>query len=134
MQSPEPFPPADVPQPPARRRLLGGSAAVRPGEGFWLIGERLARVAGLVLALSAFMSWYSGSDDGPTIAVIGWHVGILGKLIFVLAALIAFSRVYVGVHYPFDVLAGAVLGLAVATALPRLLVVLRRSRRPQPEG
>ena len=84
MQSPEPFPPADVPQPPARRRLLGGSAVVRPGEGFWLIGERLARVAGLVLALSAFMSWYSGSDDGPTIAVIGWHVGILGKLIFVL--------------------------------------------------
>ena len=36
---------------------------------------------------------------------------------FVLAALIAFSRVYVGVHYPLDVLAGAVLGLAVSRAL-----------------
>jgi hypothetical protein len=82
MQAPEPFPP-DLPQPPRRRRLLGSTTAVRPGEGFWLVGERLARVSGLVLALSAFMSWYAGSDNGPTIAVIGWHVGILGKLTFV---------------------------------------------------
>lgn len=51
--------------------------------------------------------------------------------LFVLAALIAFSRVYVGVHYPFDVVAGAVVGLAVAIALPRLLEVLRRSRQAQ---
>ena len=49
--------------------------------------------------------------------------------LFVLAGLIAFSRVYVGVHYPFDVLAGTVLGLALATALPMLLAALRRSRR-----
>jgi hypothetical protein len=37
-----------------------------------------------VLALSTFMAWYSGSDDGPTIAVIGWHVGLIGKLVFFL--------------------------------------------------
>ena len=46
---------------------------------------------------------------------------------FVLAALIAFSRVYVGVHYPFDVLAGAVLGVGLATALRMLAAALRRS-------
>jgi undecaprenyl-diphosphatase len=54
--------------------------------------------------------------------------------LFILAALIAFSRVYVGVHYPFDVLAGTVLGLALATALPRLLEALRRSRPATPAG
>jgi undecaprenyl-diphosphatase len=48
-------------------------------------------------------------------------------LFYVLAAAIAFSRVYVGVHYPIDVLAGALLGLLVATALLRLAGGLRRS-------
>jgi len=43
--------------------------------------------------------------------------------LFVLAAAIAFSRVYVGVHYPSDVLAGAALGSLVA-----LVVVTVRSR------
>jgi undecaprenyl-diphosphatase len=46
---------------------------------------------------------------------------------FVLAALIGFSRVYNGMHYPTDVLAGAVLG--VLTALLLLAASRRRSRR-----
>jgi hypothetical protein len=88
MQSPDPFAPPELPPPSRRSRLLGSTAAARPGEGFWQLGERLARVSGLVLALSAFMSWYAGSDNGPTIAVIGWHVGILGKLTFVVGFLV----------------------------------------------
>lgn len=35
--------------------------------------------------------------------------------LFALAAAIAWSRVYVGVHYPLDVLGGAVLGVLVGT-------------------
>jgi undecaprenyl-diphosphatase len=46
---------------------------------------------------------------------------------FVLAALIGFSRVYNAMHYPTDVLAGAVLG--VLTALLLLAASRRRSRR-----
>jgi hypothetical protein len=46
-------------------------------------GDRIAWVAGLVFCLSSFMDWYSGSAaEGPTIAVIGWHTGVLGKLVF----------------------------------------------------
>jgi undecaprenyl-diphosphatase len=37
--------------------------------------------------------------------------------LFALAALIAFSRLYNGDHYPLDVLGGAVLGVAVGGAL-----------------
>ena len=54
--------------------------------------------------------------------------------LFVLAALIAWSRVYVGVHYPLDVVAGAALGLLVATALRLLPAALRRSRRAPRAG
>jgi undecaprenyl-diphosphatase len=46
---------------------------------------------------------------------------------YVLAAAIGYSRVYVGVHWPLDVIAGAVLGVVIALLL--LAIVRRRSAR-----
>ena len=51
---------------------------------------------------------------------------------FVLAAAIAYSRLYVGVHYPLDVLAGAVLGVGVGCAL--LWTGLLRTGLPRSAG
>jgi hypothetical protein len=50
--------------------------------GLWAAGDRVTWVAGLVLALSSFMGWYAGSGVGVKLAVIGWHTGVLGKLVF----------------------------------------------------
>jgi undecaprenyl-diphosphatase len=47
---------------------------------------------------------------------------------FVLAALIAFSRIYNGVHYPTDVLAGSALGVLVGLAVLRVSKGGRRLR------
>ena len=68
--------------PPTTRPPL---AQLRPAGGIWSAGQRVAWVAGLVLLLSSFMSWYSGSSvEGPTLSVIGWHTGTIGKLVFFL--------------------------------------------------
>ena len=46
--------------------------------------------------------------------------GKWGKAAMVLAVLIALSRLYVGVHYPTDVLAGALVGTFSALAALKL--------------
>jgi undecaprenyl-diphosphatase len=54
--------------------------------------------------------------------------------LLVLAAAVAFSRVYVGVHYPLDVVGGAVLGAFVAIALRRLVRARPQSLRGRRAG
>ena len=53
----------------------------------------------------------------------------LGPALFLLAAAIGFSRIYVGVHYPLDVLGGAVLGVGAGCAVIALRRLARARRR-----
>jgi undecaprenyl-diphosphatase len=49
--------------------------------------------------------------------------------LYLLALAIAYSRLYVGVHFPLDAVGGAAIG--IATALLLLAVARRRSGRPR---
>lgn len=76
--APEPdWEPAEQP-PPAVRRTL---------PSLFGLGEQITWITGLVLALSALTGWYSGEGEGVTVSVIGWHTGVLGKLVLALGLL-----------------------------------------------
>ena len=81
-------------------------------EGFWGMGDTITWVSGLVLMLSPFMGWYSGSGLGVSLSVIGWHTGTLGKLVFFIGLAIV---VLVALRaYGFD----------LPSSIPESLVVL----------
>lgn len=89
METPDLFdfdePDLDEPAEPPRRSNRPSVPQLRPGSGIWSTGERVAWVAGLILMLSSFMGWYSGSSvEGPTLSVTGWHTGTIGKIVFFL--------------------------------------------------
>jgi hypothetical protein len=66
------------------------------------IGERLALLAGVVLAVSAFTGWYSGTGEGVKVSVMGWDTGVAGKVVFFLgvAAVVVVALREAGVEPP----------------------------------
>lgn len=78
MQTPDPY------VPPAEEDvwLDPGPRPGRPTGGIWAWGGTLTWLSGLLLAVSAFTDWYAGDGQGVTTAIIGWHTGTLGKLVF----------------------------------------------------
>jgi hypothetical protein len=117
----EPYPP-ERPLPPdePERDLL-----VSLQGGIWGMGERVTALSGLVLMLSSFMGWYAGSEEGPTIAVIGWHTGVIGKLVFLLGLAIVVLVVLreLGIELPATVPESLV--IIVIGALSMILVLVR---------
>ena len=89
-----------------------GRAALDRGGALLGLGDRLTLVCGLVLTVSAFTGWYTGSGEGVTISVLGWHTGTLGKLVF-----------FIGLATMLVVLLRE-LGIELPAAVPESLVTI----------
>ena len=99
----------------------------------FVVGTRRPSGGGPLIAIPHSDSFPSGhtATSFACATVLTALVPRAAPAFYVLALAIGYSRVYVGVHWPLDVVGGAVLG--VATALLLLAVTRRRSvrlRRP----
>ncbi len=85
----------------------------------------------------SFPSGHSGSSFAAATVIFLMCPRRYGISALVLASAIALSRLYVGVHYPTDVLAGGLIGAAAAILVCRgyeMLVYKRRAKAPGTGG
>lgn len=99
----------------AAAQLIGGAVGrARPYDA----------IAGMGVLVSRTTDFSFPSDHATVAGAVAgglWSVDRrLARTALVLAIVMAFARVYVGAHYPGDVLAGLVLGGAVAVAATRI--------------
>jgi undecaprenyl-diphosphatase len=102
---------------------------VRPSDRFD-DPEPLLRIA----HTPSFPSGHAATSFACAGALAPYVTRRIAVALYVLAGLISWSRVYVGAHYPLDILVGAALGLAIARALRLLPAVLRRLLPPPRRG
>lgn len=88
------------------------------------MGERLTFLFGLGLALSALTGWYTGTGEGTTISVLGWHTGVLGKIVLFLglAAVLVVVLRALGVESP-AAFPESLLTIAIGAAATVLVLV-----------
>jgi membrane-associated phospholipid phosphatase len=80
---------------------------------------------------TSFPSSHTAVTVAVVIALLPFLPRALAPVAIAYAVLVGWSRVYLGVHYPLDVLGGAGIGMAVGGAvLLALRTLLRRAERP----
>jgi membrane-associated phospholipid phosphatase len=83
---------------------------------------------------TSFPSSHTAVTVAVVIALLPFLPRVLAGAAITYAVLVGWSRVYLGVHYPLDVLAGAGIGIAVGGAVLLALGVLLHRAAPSPRS
>jgi membrane-associated phospholipid phosphatase len=73
-------------------------------------------------------------------ALLSRHIKHSGWFLYLFAIMVALSRVFVGVHYPGDILVGAIIGMVIGAIVSGLFrvfsarILKRRKAPPEPEN
>ncbi len=87
----------------------------------FVVNELIEPLVGGVSAYRSFPSGHSGGSFAAMFALYRWVPKKIGIPALFLASLVALSRLYVGVHYPTDIIGGFVIGF-ICSALAYLVV------------
>ena len=86
-------------------------------------------IEGLNLLVSKGGKWSMPSNHASNMfslaVILSYFYGRFKVILFFLATVIAISRVYVGVHYPGDVIIGALIGYIISWTVITLWVVIK---------
>lgn len=90
-------------------------------------------IDGLVLMVArasdySFPSGHTGASFASAVAMFRHIKKPYAVLLIVLASLIAFSRLYIGIHYPTDVLGGLITGIGMGIAADIIVSKLYKKR------
>lgn len=118
------------------RRLVTGVIAVNAADVFlkWVFArprpyDVLQNIH--VLDKDVFSSFPSGHAANAFMAayILSASYPQHSKYFYLLAVVVAFSRVYLGAHYPLDVLGGAMLGLAVGWTVVKSILREKKEKK-----
>ncbi|MEU8459691.1 phosphatase PAP2 family protein [Streptomyces sp. NPDC029003] len=114
---------------------LGLASATINTVGKWSVRRPRPLLDGVPLARRpAVAPWTTSFPSGHSASAFAFAAGLTaespgwGALVAPVAASVAFSRVYTGVHYPSDVAAGAAWGVAAGIVVHRAVRAVQRAR------
>lgn len=94
----------------------------------FVVNEAIQPLITDVSPYRSFPSGHSGGSFSAMLALYRWVPKKIGIPAVILAALVALSRLYVGVHYPTDILAGFLVGLVCSTVAYYLVQKVRKKK------
>ena len=97
--------------------LKGLVARPRP----FVVNEAITPLITNVSPYRSFPSGHSGGSFAAMFALYKWVPKKVGIPALILAALVALSRLYVGVHYPTDIIAGCIVGVVCSVLAYRIV-------------